>query len=70
MPMSPDEIKKELKNRNLSLRAIGRRMRPQVSHVSVKRSIEQIPGQTSRRIQRAVARAIGKEESEVFGTAA
>lgn len=68
--MSPDEIKKELKERKLSMSAIGRRLRPKVSHVSVKRTIEQIPGQTSRRIQRAVANAIGREHEEVFGLVA
>lgn len=68
--MSPDEIKKELKVRKLSMSAIGRRLRPKVSHVSVKRTIDQIPGQSSRRIQSAVANAIGKERDEVFGTAA
>lgn len=68
--MSPDEIKKELKQRKLSMSAIGRRLRPKVSHVSVKRTIEQIPGQSSRRIREAVANAIGRDEREVFGTAA
>lgn len=68
--MSPDEIKKELKQRKLTMSAIGRRLRPKVSHVSVKRTIEQIPGQSSRRIRNAVAKAIGKEPEEVWGNAA
>lgn len=68
--MSPDEIKKALKERKISMSALGRRLRPKVSHVSVKRTIEQIPGQSSKRIRNAVASAIGKEEQEVFGTAA
>jgi hypothetical protein len=70
MPMTPDEIKEELAKRKLSMSAIGRRLRPKVSHVSVKRTVDQIPGQSSRRIQNAVANAIGKEREEVFGTAA
>jgi len=70
MPMTPSEIKEELAKRKLSMSAIGRRLRPKVSHVSVKRTVDQIPGQSSRRIQSAVANAIGKEREEVFGTAA
>lgn len=70
MPMSPDEIKKELENRKLSMAALGRRLRPKVSRVSIARVIDQIPGSKSARIQRTVANAIGREVSEVFGEAA
>lgn len=70
MPMSPDEIKKELADRKLSMAAIGRRLKPKVSRVSVARVVDKVPGSKSARIQRAVAKAIGKELAEVFGTAA
>ena len=67
MPMSPEEIKKELEDRDISMSAVGRRLRPGVSRVSVARVVNQVPGSMSARIQRAVARAIGKEPEEVFG---
>lgn len=70
MPMSPDEIKRELEARKLSMSAVGRRLRPKVSHVSVSRVVRQIPGQSSERIRSAVANAIGRSVEEVFGTAA
>jgi hypothetical protein len=70
MPMSPDEIKKELSQRKLSMAAVGRRLRPKVSRVSVARVVEKIPGSESKRIQRAVAKAIGREIDEVFGEVA
>jgi lambda repressor-like predicted transcriptional regulator len=67
MPMSPDEIKKELGQRNLSMAAVGRRLRPKVSRVSVARVVDKVPGSESKRIQRAIAKAIGREPTEVFG---
>lgn len=70
MPMTPNEIKEELKRHKLTMAAVGRRLRPKVSPVSVYKTVEQIPGQTSKRIERAVAKAIGKEREEVFGNAA
>ena len=70
MPMSPEEIKEELARRKLSMAAIGRRLRPKVSHVSVSRTVHQIPGQSSKRIESAVANAIGRTREEVFGRAA
>ncbi len=66
MPMTPDEIKAELADRKLSMAAIGRRLRPKVSRVSVTRVVDQIPGSSSERIQNAVAHAIGKTREEVF----
>lgn len=68
MPMTPEEIKKELAARDLSMAAIGRRLRPKVTRVSVARVVEQTPGSTSERIQNAVASAIGKTRDEVFGS--
>lgn len=68
--MTPDEIKQALRERNLSMAGIGRRLRPQVTRMSVLRVVEQVPGSSSKRIRSAIARAIGKEEHEVFGTAA
>ena len=70
MPMSPDEIKKELENRKISMAALARRLRPKVSRVSVARVVEQVPGSKSARIQRVVANAIEREVEEVFGAVA
>lgn len=70
MPMTPDEIKRELEVRKLSMAAVGRRLRPKVSRVSVARVVHQVPGSKSERIQSAVANAIGKTRDEVFGEAA
>jgi lambda repressor-like predicted transcriptional regulator len=70
MPMSPEEIKEELDRRKLSMAAIGRRLRPKVSRVSVSRVVHKIPGSKSTRIQNAVAKAIGREPEEVFGKVA
>lgn len=66
MAMSPDEIKEELARRNLTMAAIGRRLRPKVSHVSVSRVVRQVPGSGSKRIAAAVAHAIGRTVEEVF----
>jgi len=68
--MSPDEIKKELENRKISMAALARRLRPKVSRVSVARVVEQVPGSKSARIQRVVANAIEREVEEVFGAVA
>lgn len=68
--MTPDEIKKALNERNLTMAGVGRRLRPPVSPKSVQRVVDKIPGSSSARIRRAVCRAIGREEQEVFGTAA
>lgn len=70
MPMSPDEIKQELAARKLSMAAVGRRLRPKVTRTSVSRVVHQVPGSGSRRIESAVASAIGKTRDDVFGTAA
>jgi hypothetical protein len=68
--MTPDEIKEELAKRKITMAAIGRRLRPTVRRISVYRVVEQIPGSSSARIRRAVARAIERDEEEVFGNAA
>jgi lambda repressor-like predicted transcriptional regulator len=68
--MTPDEIKEALREKKLTMAAISRRLRPKVSPVSVHRVVHQIPGSKSARIERAVAKAIGREVSEVFGNAA
>jgi hypothetical protein len=68
--MTPGEIKQALRERNLTMAGIGRRLRPRVTPKSVQRVVDQIPGSSSARIRRAVAKAIGREESDVFGNAA
>jgi lambda repressor-like predicted transcriptional regulator len=70
MPMTPEEIKKELRARNLSMAAIGRRLRPKVNRKSVQRVVDQVPGSSSERIRSAVATAIGKDPEVVFGQVA
>ena len=69
MPMTPDEIKEELAKRKITMAAIGRRLRPKVSRVSVARVVHKVPGSKSARIQSAVAKAIGRELTEVFEAA-
>ena len=69
MPMAPEEIKKELEARKISMASLARRLRPKVSRFSVARVVDQVPGSSSERIQRVVANAIGKSREEVFGTA-
>lgn len=64
--MTPEEIKKELAARQISMAAIGRRLRPKVSRTSVQRIVNQVPGHKSERIQNAVASAIGRTREEVF----
>lgn len=66
-PMSPEEIKAELDARGLTMSAIGRRLRPKVSCKSVSASVRQLPGQTSARIMRAIAAAVGRSVEDVFG---
>jgi lambda repressor-like predicted transcriptional regulator len=68
MPMTPEEIKKELDIRGISMAALGRRLRPKVARFSVARVVDQVPGSSSKRIQRVVANAIGRTPEEVFGT--
>lgn len=70
MPMTPYEIKEALAERKITLAAIGRRLRPKVSRVSVARVANQVPGSKSARIQSAIANAIGRDVKEVFDTAA
>jgi hypothetical protein len=68
--MTPGEIKKALHERNLTMAGIGRRLRPRVTPKSVQtrgrpdsRLFEQADPESGRK-------AIGREEQEVFGTAA
>ena len=65
MPMSPREIKDEIKAAGLSMAAIGRRMRPPVSANVVWANVEMKGGMKSARARRAIARAIGRDEAEV-----
>lgn len=69
MPMTPREIKDALKARGMTMTAIGRRMRPPVSANVVWANVEQKDGMKSARTRRAIARALGKDESDVFGPA-
>lgn len=70
MALSPDEIKKELQGRGLSMSAVGRRLRPPVSPKNVAANVYQLRGQTSARVRRAIAKAIGMNEEAVFGAVA
>jgi lambda repressor-like predicted transcriptional regulator len=67
--MTPEEIKKELAGRGITMAALARRLRPKVSRFSVARVVDQIPGSSSERIQRVVANAIDRSPEEVFGRA-
>jgi lambda repressor-like predicted transcriptional regulator len=65
MPMSPDEIKKALAEKGLTMAAVGRRGRPPVSRVTVRRVIHN-PAESAR-VRGLIARALGRTEDEVFG---
>lgn len=67
MPMTPDEIADALRERGLTMAAVGRRLRPPVSRKTVHANVHQHPGNKSARVRRAIARAIGRTEDEVFG---
>lgn len=65
MPMTPDEIKKALAERGLTMAAVGRRGRPPMSRVTVRRTIHN--PLESARARGLIARALGMDEAEVFG---
>lgn len=71
MPMTPEEIQKEIEARGLTLEKIARRARPRrLSRSTIWKNVQQLPGGKSARARRLIARAIGKTEAEVFGEAA
>jgi hypothetical protein len=71
MPMSPEEIKKELESRGLTYEKVGRRARPKpLSSSTIYKNIHRIPGATSARARRLIAASIGRTYDEVYGEAA
>jgi hypothetical protein len=71
MPMTPDEIKKELESRGLTYAKVGRKARPKpISSSTIFRNVHKIPGGKSARARRLIAAAIDREVSEVYGDAA
>lgn len=64
--MTPEEIKKELKARGMTMSKISRRLRPRVRPQHVRAVVH---GRESARVRRAIARALGRSEAEVWGDA-
>lgn len=68
MPMTPDEIKKEIFDRGLTYESIGKRARPRpLSSSTIYKNVHQLPGGKSARARRLIAGAIGREPEDVFG---
>jgi hypothetical protein len=66
--MTPAEIQQEIEERGLSHAAIGRRARPRpLSHTTIWKNVQQIPGNKSARARRLIAKAIDRTVEEVFG---
>lgn len=71
MPMTPEEIKKELDERGLTYEKVGKRARPKpLSSSTIYKNVHRLPGAKSARAQRLIASAIGRKPEEVFGDAA
>ena len=71
MPMSPDEIKKELESRGLTYDKVGKRARPKrLSSSTIYKNVHSIPGAKSARARRLIATSIDRTVEEVYGEAA
>lgn len=69
--MTPEQIKQELASRKVSYSQIARRARPKaLSTSTIYKNVHQLPGSKSGKARKLIARAIGRSEDEVFGTAA
>lgn len=70
MAMTPEEIQQAIKEQGLTLEKIGNRGRPPLSTSTIWKNVQQMPGGKSARARRLIAKAIGRTEDDVFGTAA
>jgi hypothetical protein len=71
MAMTPEQIKQELASRKITYAKIAGRARPKrLSTSTIWKNVHQIPGAKSSRARKLIAKAMGKNEEEVFGTAA
>lgn len=70
--MTPEEIQKELRDRKLTQAKLAKRARGKrgMSEATIWKNIHQIPGCTSARARRIIAKAIDRTPEEVFGEAA
>ena len=68
MALSSTQIKKGLRERELNMSVIARRL--SVSPTTVWKSVHKVRGGTSARVQEEIARALEMDRDEVFGAAA
>lgn len=67
MALSPTQIKKALRRKELNMAVIARRLN--VSPTTVWKSVHKVRGSTSARVQEEIARALEMDRDEVFGNA-
>lgn len=68
MALSSTQIKKGLRERELNMSVIARRL--SVSPTTVWKNVHKVRGGTSARVQEEIARALDMDREEVFGAAA
>jgi len=68
MALSSTQIKKGLRDKQLNMAVIARRLK--VSPTTVWKNVHKVRGGTSARVQKEIARALEMNVGEVFGTAA
>lgn len=68
MAMTVPQIKKALKERKLTYRAVAEQAGLDTS--TIGKNVKKIPGNRSMRARRAIAEAIGMSVEDVFGEAA
>ena len=68
MALSSTQIKKALRDRELNMSVIARRL--SVTPTTVWKSVHKIRGATSARVQDEIARSLEMSREEVFGSAA
>jgi transcriptional regulator with XRE-family HTH domain len=68
MALSSTQIKKGLRDRQLNMAEIARRLK--VSPTTVWKNVHKVRGGKSARVQEEIARALEMDRDEVFGTAA
>jgi lambda repressor-like predicted transcriptional regulator len=64
MPMTPDQIKKALRDRGWNMSKVGRRVRPKVTPTQVRRVVE--GDDASPRIRSAIARILERTVDSIW----
>lgn len=68
MALSSTQIKKGLRDKQLNMAVIARRLK--VSPTTVWKNVHKVRGAKSARVQEEIARALEMDREEVFGSAA